>query len=289
MAGPLLAIDGPFVLYRSFFALPESILGVDGHPVGALLGATNVILRIAADRSPRAIIVCFGAEAAKYRTDLYPAYHAKRPPVPDALAWQFERAPDLFDAFGWSSAASPELEADDLLGSLASVEAAAGGHALILTGDRDMYQCAADRVSVLYLKMGSTGFEEVDPAEVKRRYGISPELVPDFIALRGDPSDGLPGAPGIGAKTAADLLGRHGSLEGAIAAAEGERPRIANALRQMADQLRAFADIATLRETPLERPEDRPTDLVTGAQAARRYGMNKLAERLEAADTPADL
>jgi 5'-3' exonuclease len=289
MAGPLLAIDGPFVLYRSFFALPESILGVDGHPVGALLGATNVILRIAADRSPRAIIVCFGAEAAKYRTDLYPAYHAKRPPVPDALAWQFERAPDLFDAFGWSSAASPELEADDLLGSLASVEAAAGGHALILTGDRDMYQCAADRVSVLYLKMGSSGFEEVDPAEVKRRYGISPELVPDFIALRGDPSDGLPGAPGIGAKTAADLLGRHGSLEGAIAAAEGERPRIANALRQMADQLRAFADIATLRETPLERPEDRPTDLVTGAQAARRYGMNKLAERLEAADTPADL
>jgi len=289
MPAPLLAIDGPFVLYRSFFALPESILGVDGHPVGALLGATNVILRIAADRSPRAIIVCFGAEAAKYRTDLYPAYHAKRPPVPDALAWQFERAPDLFDAFGWSSAASPELEADDLLGSLASVEAAAGGHALILTGDRDMYQCAADRVSVLYLKMGSTGFEEVDPAEVKRRYGISPELVPDFIALRGDPSDGLPGAPGIGAKTAADLLGRHGSLEGAIAAAEGERPRIANALRQMADQLRAFADIATLRETPLERPEDRPTDLVTGAQAARRYGMNKLAERLEAADTPADL
>ena len=289
MAGPLLAIDGPFVLYRSFFALPESILGVDGHPVGALLGATNVILRIAADRSPRAIIVCFGAEAAKYRTDLYPAYHAKRPPVPDALAWQFERAPDLFDAFGWSSAASPELEADDLLGSLASVEAAAGGHALILTGDRDMYQCAADRVSVLYLKMGSTGFEEVDPAEVKRRYGISPELVPDFIALRGDPSDGLPGAPGIGAKTAADLLGRHGSLEGAIAAAEGERPRIAKALRQMADQLRAFADIATLRETPLERPEDRPTDLVTGAQAARRYGMNKLAERLEAAYTPADL
>ena len=102
MSGPLLAIDGPFLLYRSFFALPESIVGVDDHPVGALLGATNVILRIAADRSPRAIVVCFGAEAATYRVALYPGYHAKRPPVPDALAWQFEQAPELFAACGWS-------------------------------------------------------------------------------------------------------------------------------------------------------------------------------------------
>jgi 5'-3' exonuclease len=289
MTGPLLAIDGPFVLYQSFFALPDSILGVDGHPIGALLGATNRILRIAADRSPRAIVVCWGAEAARYRVELYPSYHADRPPVPDALAWQFEQAPELFERFGWSSASSAELEADDLLGSLASVEVAAGGRALIMTGDRDMYQCASERISVLYLKMGAGGFEEVDPAEVKRRYGVSPELVPDFIALRGDPSDGLPGAPGIGPKTAADLLARHGSLEGAIAAADGERPKIATALRELADELRAFAEIATLRETPVDRPPDRPTDLHAGAEAARRYGMNKLAERLQAADTIADL
>jgi 5'-3' exonuclease len=289
MPGPLLAIDGPCLLYRSFFALPESILGVDGHPVGALLGATNVILRIAADRSPRAIVVCFGADAASYRVALYPGYHADRPPVPDALAWQFEQAPELFAAFGWSSASTPELEADDLLGSLASAEAAAGGHALIMTGDRDMYQCAAERVTVVYLKMGTSGFEDVDPAEVQRRYGVPPPLVPEFIALRGDPSDGLPGAPGIGPKTAADLLERHGSLEAAIAAADGERPRVAKALREMASELRAFADIATLREAPLERPADRPTDLATGAQAARRYGMNRLAERLEQADGLSDL
>jgi 5'-3' exonuclease len=289
MSGPLLAIDGPFLLYRSFFALPESIVGVDDHPVGALLGATNVILRIAADRSPRAIVVCFGAEAAAYRVALYPPYHAKRPPVPDALAWQFEQAPDLFAAFGWSSASMPELEADDLLGSLAAVEATAGGGALILTGDRDMYQCAADRISVLYLKMGTTGFEDVDPDEVKRRYGVPPELVPDFIALRGDPSDGLPGAPGIGAKTAADLLTRHGSLEAVIDAADQERPRIAKALRETAADLRAFRDIATLRATPMQRPVDRATDLAGGAQAARRYGMNRLAERLETADSLADV
>ena len=92
MSGPLLAIDAPFVLYRSFFALPDSIKGADGHPTNALLGAVNLILRIASDREPRAIVACFGAEAAKYRVDLYPRYHADRPPVPDALAWQFERA-----------------------------------------------------------------------------------------------------------------------------------------------------------------------------------------------------
>ena len=287
--GPLLAIDGPFVLYRSFFALPDSITDGDGHPVNALLGAVNLILRIAADRRPRAIVVCFGAEAATYRTDLYPPYHAQRPPVPDALAWQFERAPELLAAFGWPSLDAPDLEADDLLGSLAGAEVDAGRSALIMTGDRDMYQCAGERVSVVYLKQGASGFEEVDPPEVRRRYGIGPELVPDFIALRGDPSDGLPGAPGIGAKTATALLERHGSLDAVIAAADRERPRIAAALRDNADALRAFKEIATLRPTKVDLPADRDTDLAGGAAAARRYGMNRLAQRLEDASSLADL
>jgi DNA polymerase-1 len=289
MTGPLLAIDGPFVLYRSFFALPDSIKGTAERPVNALLGAVNLILRIAADKDPRAVVVCFGAEAAAYRTELYPPYHAQRPPVPDDLQWQLDQAPELFDAFGWSSMTDPGLEADDLLGALAHTEAQAGGHGLIMTGDRDMYQCAADGVSVVFLKQGSSGFEEVDADEVKARYGIGPELVPDFIALRGDPSDGLPGAPGIGAKTAASLLQRHVSLDGAIAAAAQERPRIAAALTDNAEQLRAFRDIATLRPPELERPQDRPTDLIKGAEAARSHGMNRLADRLEAADSLTDL
>ena len=140
MPGPLLAVDAPFVLYRSFYALPDSIHGSVGRPVNALLGAVNLLLRIAADRGPRAIVMCFGADAAPYRTELFPAYHADRPPVPDPLAWQFERAPELFSAFDWDIESSPELEADDLLGALASVEADAGGRALIVTGDRDMFQ-----------------------------------------------------------------------------------------------------------------------------------------------------
>jgi DNA polymerase-1 len=140
-------------------------------------------------------------------------------------------------------------------------------------------------VHVLYLKSGISGFEEVDVREVEHRYGITPALVPDFIALRGDPSDSLPGAPGVGPKTAADLLRRHGSLEGAIAGALHERPRITAALTESADQLRAFKDIATLREVALERPPDRPTDLAGGAQAARGLGLNRLAERLESAES----
>jgi 5'-3' exonuclease len=289
MTGPLLAIDGPFVLYRSFFALPESITGAGERPVNALLGAANVVLRIAADHGPRAIVICFGAESAEYRVQLYPSYHAHRPPVPDALAWQFEQAPAFLEAFGWSTLTGDGVEADDLLGSLASIEARAGGNALILTGDRDMYQCVGEHVSVLYLKSGTTGFEQVDAAEVRKRYGVGPELVPDFIALRGDPSDGLPGAPGIGPKTAAQLLLTHGSLESAIDAAAGERPRIAAALSDSAEELRAFREIATLRPVALERPVDRGTDLAGGAAAARRFGMNRLSERLEHAESVAEL
>jgi 5'-3' exonuclease len=284
MAGPLLAVDGPFVLYRSFFALPSSIVGAGGHPVNALLGATNLLLRVVEDRSPRAVVVCFGAEAAAYRVEAYPPYHAERPPVPDALQWQFDVAPELFGAFGWGSQSAPTLEADDVMHSLARAETRAAGRSLILSGDRDMYQCASDSVTVLYLKMGGAGVQEVDPAEVEHRYGIPPSLVPDFIALRGDPSDGLPGAPGIGAKTAADLLRRHGSLEAAIEGAEGERPRVAAALREHAAELRSFRDIATLRAIEVDRPADRATDLMGGAKAARRHGMRKLAERLGSGD-----
>jgi DNA polymerase-1 len=152
-----------------------------------------------------------------------------------------------------------------------------------------MFQCVSDRVKVLLLKSTISGFEEMGPAEVKRRYGVEPELVPDFIALRGDPSDGLPGAPGIGPKTAADLLQRYGSLDEAIARAIRERPRVTAALTESADDLRAYREIAKLRHVELERPPDRPSDLAGGAGAARALGLNRLAERLENANDLSDL
>jgi 5'-3' exonuclease len=283
MAAPLLAVDTPSMLFRAFYALPDSIVGPDGKPVNALLGTANLILKEVEIHQPRAVVLCFGPDAASYRTELYPAYHAEREAaMPDALAPQFATARDFFEAFGWTVATSDDLEADDLLGTYAEREAEAGGQALLLTGDRDMYQCAGEGVTVLYIRTGGKGAEAVGADEVRERYGIGPELVPDFIALRGDPSDGLPGAKGVGPKTAAELLRKHGSLEGVLDnAIREQRPKLRGALIEAREDLLAFKDIATLRDAGVERPADAPTDWAGAAAAARELGMKRLAERLE--------
>ncbi|MGI8596593.1 MAG: 5'-3' exonuclease, partial [Thermoleophilaceae bacterium] len=279
-----LVVDGDSMFFRAFHALPTSIEGADGQPVNALLGAANLILREVAAFEPRAVVVCFGAEAAHYRVALFDGYHAARPEVPSELAGQFAAAPGFLSGFGWTVEKHDSLEADDLLGAYARREAKAGGRALVMTGDRDLFQCAGDRVTILYVRTGRQGAEQVGPEEVRRRYGVPPELVPDFIALRGDPSDGIPGAKGVGEKTAADLLRRHGSLEETLAGALAEsRASLRTALCDGREQLLAFKEIATLRDVEIERPGDRPTDFSGGAAAARGHGMNRLAERLEKA------
>jgi 5'-3' exonuclease len=280
-SGPLLAVDAPSLLYRAFFALPTSITDDEGRPVNALLGTVNLLLWAIEKHGPRAVVLCFGPESATYRVELYPRYHADRPEMPPDLAVQWAQADDFFGAFGWYAEHHDSLEADDLLGSLAAAESEAGGTALLYTGDRDMFQCASESVSILYPRGAKEGPELVDPAGVRRRYGVDPEQVPDFIALRGDPSDGLPGAKGIGEKTAKDLLREHGSLEATISASVRLRPRIGAALREQADELRAFKEIATLVRVPVQPPADRPTDWLAGAAAARGLGMRRLAARLE--------
>jgi len=281
---PLLAVDAPSMLFRAFYALPSSIKGTDGQPVNALLGAANLILREVESHDPRAVVLCFGPDAAHYRVELFADYHADREELPDELSPQWADSRDFFEAFGWTVASHDSLEADDLLGTYARLEAEAGGRALLLTGDRDMFQCASKQVSVLYVRTGSRGAEVVTPAEVKRRYGVAPELVPDFIALRGDPSDGIPGAKGVGEKTAAELLRRDGSLEGVLDGAIREtRPKLRGELVEHRDDLLAYKQIATLQDAGLKRPPDRPTDWTAAAAAARERGMNRLAERLESA------
>ena len=284
-SAPLLAVDAPSMLFRAYYALPDSIAGPDGRPVNALLGCANLILREVELHQPRAVVLCFGPDAAHYRTELYPTYHEKREEeMPAELPHQFAASRDFFAAFGWTVATSEDLEADDLLGTYAKLEREAGGRALLLTGDRDMYQCAGDGVTVLYVRTGKEGAEEVGPEQVRERYGIGPELVPDFIALRGDPSDGLPGAKGVGPKTAAELLRAHGSLERVLENAIRERrPKLRGALIEAHDDLLAFTQIATLRDAGVERPADRPTDWAGAAAAARGLGMNRLAERLKKA------
>jgi 5'-3' exonuclease len=277
------------MLFRAFYALPDTIKGADGQPVNALLGTANLILREVEEHDPRAVVLCFGPDAADYRLELFDGYHADRPEVPDTLAPQFAGSKDFFEAFGWTVAVSDNLEADDLLGAYARRETEAGGRTLVMTGDRDMFQCVSDSVQVLYVRTGGKqGAELVDAAEVKRRYGVPPELVPDFIALRGDPSDGIPGAKGIGEKGAAELLQRHGSLEEAIANGVRETKKtVRAALCTQREELRAFKEIATLRDVDVDLPADTPTDYSGAAAAARARGMNRLAERLDAISSAA--
>jgi DNA polymerase-1 len=290
-----LTADVPWLLYRSYFALPKSIVDADGHPVNALLGTVNALLNVFDGRRSaheiRCVVACMGAEQADYRVQLYPPYHAHRPPMPRELAWQWQRAPELLQSLGWTNATSESLEADDVMFSFARAEAQAGGRALLMTGDRDLYGAVDERVAVLELLKGGAS-AELGPAEVRARYGVEPEQVPDLIALRGDPSDGLPGAPGVGAKTAAELLREHGTLEHTLAAAQAlehkvqrgdgsMRPRIAAALRENDELLRKFKQIATLQEIEIELPPDSTTDFAGGATCARELGMRRLAERLE--------
>jgi 5'-3' exonuclease len=308
MPAPLLIADVPWLLYRAFFSLPKSIVGADGQPVNALLGTVNAILAVLEARPARAVAACMGAEEAVYRVELYPGYHAQREPMPPELATQWEQAPALLESLGWTFATDAELEADDVMFSFALAEVANGGEggaqksrrgdqgradggprqgrALLLTGDRDLYQAVNDRVAVVLPGKGGAAPTEIGPEQVRERYGIDPALVTDFIALRGDPSDGLPGAPGIGAKTAAELLNEHGSLEEVLrVAAEDDsdmRLRTALALSENEELLRNFKQIATL--VPIDgivRPPDRTTDFGGGANAARELGMRQLATRLE--------
>jgi DNA polymerase-1 len=298
MKPALLIADVPWLLYRSFFALPKSIVDADGAPVNALLGTVNALLALidvrAPAAAPRAVVACMGAEQAAYRVALYPPYHAHRDPMPAELAAQWLKAPALLAGLGWTVAASDDLEADDVMFSHARVEQESGGRALLLSGDRDMFGAVSDSVAVVELRKGSEQ-AEIGPEQVRERYGVEPGQVPDFIALRGDPSDGLPGAPGVGAKTAAELLRAHGSLEQLLVAAGAApngsagaavrattvmRPRVAATLREHAELLLAFKRIATLQRIEVQRTADRATDFAGGAELAGEMGMRRLAERL---------
>jgi len=289
---PLLIADVPWLLYRAYFALPKSIVDGEGEPVNALLGTVNALLAAIESVSPRAVVACIGAEQADYRVALYPSYHAHRDPMPAPLARQFGLASGLLEALGFWVAITETLEADDLMLSFARAEEAAGGDALLMTADRDLFGAVSDRVAVLEQRKGGA-LARIGPEQVRERYGVDPALVPDFIALRGDPSDGIPGAAGIGAKTAAELLGAYGSLEALLDAAaqpsaviSGDlRPRVAAVLRESDGQLRAFKEVATLQRLKVRRPKDRSTDAKRGGAAARALGMKRLGERLEAMAT----
>jgi DNA polymerase I len=278
--GPLLVLDGDSLAHRAYHALPP-IRGAGGRPVNAMVGFANLLLLLWDSERPRAVLAGWDTyKAPLYRHTLWPAYQGARPDFGPEILEQLDRLPSLVAAFGGATAKQAGYEADDFLATAARLEQEAGGTALVVTSDRDAYQLVTDAVTVLAPQTGGKPPLRVGPAQVVERYGVRPDQVPDFIALRGDPSDNLPGAAGIGAKTAAALLARYGTLDDLVANADQLTPRQAAAVRD--PDLETFRRVATMdAHAPLELPADRTLDAVGGAAFAREIGANRLAERLD--------
>ena len=232
---------------------------------------------------PRAMAVAIDSRLPSPRHELWPEYQGQREAFADDLIEQLDALPALVAAFGVPALTVAPWEADDICATLVALEERAHGRALVLTHDRDAFQLASAATSIVRPLSGIREIESVDPAGVRERYGVEPEQVPDLIALRGDPSDNLPGARGIGQKTAAALLGRYGDLEGVIAHAAELTPAKATAIATAADDLRRFREVAVMRaDLPLDRPASGQPDWQTGATACAAAGMERLAERLTA-------
>jgi DNA polymerase-1 len=269
--GPLLVIDGDSFAHRSYHALPKSIRRGDGGPAGAILGFANFLIKLYLDETPGAVLVGWDTlEVPNKRQVAFPAYQSGR--VFDAeLVEQLAMLPRLVEACGFVNAKAPGYEADDFLAAAVAREERRGKGVLVASGDRDAFQLASDLTTILYpVRAGEIA--RIGPGEVKERYGVEPRQVPDFIALRGDASDQIPGAKGVGPTTAASLLRKYGSLEKALR--EGR-------FADEAEQLRLYRRIAAMdAAAPLPRLKGHGFRWTEAAALAQSWGLKQLAERL---------
>jgi len=269
----LLVVDGDSFAHRAYHALPKSILRKGRRPAGAILGFANFLLRFYQAEQPRAVLVGWDTlDAPTYRHEQFAEYQSGRE-FDDALVEQLDAIPELVAACGFVNAKGPGYEADDFVASAVAREEKRGGTARVASGDRDMFQLASERTTILYpVRAGEVA--RITPAEVRARYGVDPAQVPDFIALRGDPSDRLPGARGVGPQGAAELLRRHGTLEAMLKAGR---------FAAQAKELRLYRSIATMdKKAPLPVLRDQTPTWDRAAELARGWQLNQLADRLAA-------
>lgn len=273
---PLLVIDGDSFTHRAYHALPKSMRRENGRPGNALIGFTDMMLRLVRSEQPRTVLVAWDTlDVPTYRHTALEAYQSGRV-FEDEILEQLDLLPDIVRSTGFAAAKAAGYEADDFLAAAATAEEEAGGTALVATSDRDAFQLVTDRVTVLQPAPGGVP-KRVGPDEVRARYGVEPSQVTDFIALRGDPSDKIPGARGIGEKRAADLLGQYGSLEAML-----EEGRFATE----ADALRLYRRIATMdRRAPIPSLPDVTPDWGAAAEHLRELGLPQVARRVEEALT----
>jgi DNA polymerase I len=268
---PLLVVDGDSFAHRSYHGLPKAIRRAGNKGGGAILGFANFLLRFYESERPRAVLVGWDTlEGSTYRHDALPSYQSGRE-FDDELVEQLDALPEFVAACGFANAKATGYEADDFLAAAVAKEERRGGSVLVATGDRDAYQLASERTTILQpIKAGEMA--RIGPAAVRERYGVEPHQVPDFIALRGDASDRIPGAKGIGAKTAAALLRTYASLEGLIAAGR---------FQAQARELRLYRSIATMdRSAPIPPLRTQKPTWDKASALARAWQLNRLADRL---------
>jgi DNA polymerase I len=270
---PLLVVDGDSFAHRAYHALPKSIRRRGNKGGGAIVGFANFLVRFYEQERPRAVLVGWDTlDAPTYRHRALEGYQSGR--VFDAeLLDQLDVLPQFVAACGFSFAKAPGYEADDFLAAAVAQEEKRGGSTVVASGDRDAFQLASNSTVILQpIRAGEMA--RIGPSEVRERYGVEPEQVPDFIAIRGDPSDKIPGVTGVGAKGAANLLRRYGSLEDALA--DGK-------FAAQAEKLRLYRSIATMdASAPLPCLDDQTPSWGAAAALAREWELNRLADRLGA-------
>jgi DNA polymerase I len=284
----LFLVDGNNLAYRAFYALPEELQTTDGQPTNALLGFTNMLFKLLSDYRPRGVAVAWDTRPV-HRTEIAETYKEGRPSMPDLLREQFPHFRPIVEAFGYRNLEFEGWEADDVIATLATRADEASIKTCVVSTDRDAFQLCSDNVTLMMTPRGVADVNVYTPERVELRYGVRPDQVPDFIGLKGDTSDNIPGIPGIGDKTAGQLIGQYGSLEAVIEHADELSPARGRAVREHADQARDSKLLATMRrDLPLDVD---PSELVSAPpdrsqlkEIFRRFEFRGLLGRVDTLD-----
>ncbi len=286
LEGAVFLIDGNSLAYRAFYALPESIATSDGFPTNALYGFSTMLIKILTDYRPAAVVVAWDAGKRVFRHEEYEEYKAGRKPMPDPLVQQMEHFDELVEAFGCRTLKKEGYEADDILATLVREARAEGRKAVVVTADRDALQLVGDGVFVMANTRGISDVKIYDSEAVEKKYGVPPAKVPDFIGLKGDSSDNIPGVPGIGDKTAAALLADHASLEELLEHRDELKGKPRKLLEEYGEQALFSKELATMYdEVPLQIDADTLGGVVPDPGRLRRllerFEFDSLVRRLE--------
>ena len=273
----LLLLDGNSLTYRAFFALPTDMATAGGQVTNAVFGFTSMLINLVKDHQPDSIVAAFDRPEKTFRHESIPTYKANRDEAPDILRQQMGLVREVVDALGVVAVDLAGYEADDIIATLAEQAKARGDDVVIVTGDRDTYQLVEDpHVKVLYNRRGVSDYAFYDEAGILERTGVTPELYPQYAALRGDPSDNLPGVPGVGEKTAAKLITTYGGIDGIYEHLDAQTPKLRASLAEHEERVRENARVMLLqRDVPVE------VDLDDAVLAPKMAEVKRLFEFLE--------